>query len=161
VRCASNSVGSADGLDLDGAGPSSEGHGQPRLTHHLPGWLLGELSRRAAGASEILMPENGAANGLGRRQGRPSQRFTEGILMMMKSMKSITPREAKAVWDSLKNPSARSVARAMTQAGRRIHNSTVSRWAAQGWRSVAHRPHPLDAARQVLDIAAGILTGAP
>jgi hypothetical protein len=36
VCCVSNSVD----------GPSSEGEGQPRLTHHLPGWLLGELSRR-------------------------------------------------------------------------------------------------------------------
>jgi hypothetical protein len=49
-------------------------------------------------------------------------------------MKSITPREAQAVWDSLKNPSARSVARAMTQAGRRVHHSTIARWYAQGWR---------------------------
>jgi hypothetical protein len=38
---------------------------------------------------------------------------------------------------------------------------TVSRWAAQGWRPVAHRPHPVVAARQALDIAAGILTGDP
>jgi hypothetical protein len=35
---------------------------------------------------------------------------------MVKSLKSITPREAKQVWDSL----GRSVARAMTQAGRKI-----------------------------------------
>jgi hypothetical protein len=52
VCCASNSVGSADGLDLDGAGPSSEGQGQPRLTHHLPGWLLGELSRADSGGRQ-------------------------------------------------------------------------------------------------------------
>jgi hypothetical protein len=32
VYCASKSVGSADGLGLDGDGPSSEGQGQPRLT---------------------------------------------------------------------------------------------------------------------------------
>jgi hypothetical protein len=70
-------------------------------------------------------------------------------------------QEAKVVWDSLKNPSAWSVARAMTQAGRKIHHSTVSRWAAQGWRPVAYRPHPLEAARQALDVAAGVLTGDP
>ena len=29
------------------------------------------------------------------------------------------------------------------------------------WRPVAYRPHPVDAARQALDIAAGILTGDP
>jgi hypothetical protein len=80
---------------------------------------------------------------------------------MVKSRKSITPREAKQVWDSLRNPSGRSVARAMTQAGRKIHHATVSRWAAQGWRSVAHRLHPVVAAQQALDIAAGILTGDP
>jgi hypothetical protein len=79
----------------------------------------------------------------------------------MRSLKPVTPEEAMTVWSSIKNPSARSVARAMSQAGRKIHHATVSRWAAQGWRSVAHRPHPLDAAHQVLDIAAGILTGDP
>jgi hypothetical protein len=49
----------------------------------------------------------------------------------------------------------------MTQAGRKIHHATVSRWAAQAWRAVAHRPHPVVAAGQALDIAAGILTGDP
>jgi hypothetical protein len=52
------------------------------------------------------------------------------------------------------------VARALSQASRRVHHSTIARWYAQGWRPVAHRPHPVVAARQVLDIAAGILTGA-
>jgi hypothetical protein len=49
----------------------------------------------------------------------------------------------------------------MTQAGRKIHHATVSRWAAQGWRPVAHRPHPIEAARHALDLAAGVLTGDP
>ena len=79
----------------------------------------------------------------------------------MRSLKSVTPEEAMAVWSSIKNPSARSVARALSQSGRKIHHATVSRWAAQGWRPVAHRPHPVDAARQALDIAVGILTGDP
>ena len=79
----------------------------------------------------------------------------------MKAIRSITPREAKAVWDSLKNPSARSVARALAQTGRKVHHSTIARWCAGGWRPMAHRPHPVEAARQVLDIAAGILTGDP
>jgi hypothetical protein len=89
-----------------------------------------------------------------------SQRVAEGILMM-KSIKSVTPRKARAVWDSLKNPSARSVARALSQSGRRVHHSTIARWYAQGWRPVAHRLHPLEAARQTLDLAAGVLTGEP
>ena len=79
----------------------------------------------------------------------------------MRSLKPVTPEEAMAVWSSIKNPSARSVARALSQTGRKIHHATVSRWCAQGWRPVAYRPHPVDAARQALDIAAGILTGGP
>jgi hypothetical protein len=79
----------------------------------------------------------------------------------MRSPKAVTPQEAMAVWNTIKNPSARSVARALSQSGRRVHHSTIARWYAQGWRPVAHRPHPVDAARQALDIAAGILTGDP
>jgi hypothetical protein len=79
----------------------------------------------------------------------------------MRPPKSVTPEEAMAVWNTLKNPSARSVARALRQSGRRVHHSTIARWCAQGWRPVAHRPHPVEAARQALDIAAGILTGDP
>src|SRR5271167_1595809 len=79
----------------------------------------------------------------------------------MRSLKPVTPEEALAVWSSIKNPSARSVARALSQTGRTIHHATVSRWAAQGWRPVAYRPHPVEAARQALDLAAGVLTGDP
>jgi hypothetical protein len=32
----------------------------------------------------------------------------------MRSLKSVTPAEAMAVWNTIKNPSARSVARALT-----------------------------------------------
>jgi len=79
----------------------------------------------------------------------------------MRSPKPVTPAEAMAVWSRIENPSARSVAKALSQAGRKVHHSTVSRWAAQGWRPVAYRPHPLEAARQALDLAAGVLTGDP
>jgi hypothetical protein len=79
----------------------------------------------------------------------------------MSSLKSVTPAEARAVWTTLPNPSARAVARALSQSGRRVHHSTIARWYAQGWRPVGHRPHPVVAARQALDIAAGILTGDP
>jgi hypothetical protein len=79
----------------------------------------------------------------------------------MRSPKPVTPEEAMAVWNTLKNPSARSVARALSQSGRRVHHSTIARWYGRGWRAVAHRPHPVVAARQALDIAAGILTGDP
>jgi hypothetical protein len=79
----------------------------------------------------------------------------------MRSPKQVTPEEAMAVWSSIENPSARSVAKALSQAGRKVHHSTVSRWAAQGWRPVAYRPHPVVAAKQALDLAAGALTGDP
>jgi hypothetical protein len=88
------------------------------------------------------------------------QRVAQGILAM-KAIRSITPREAKAVWDSLKSPSARTVARAMTQAGRRVHHSTIARWCSRNWRPVASGEHPIEAAREALDIAARLLTGDP
>jgi hypothetical protein len=88
------------------------------------------------------------------------QRVAQGILAM-KAIRSITPREAKAVWDSLKSPSARTVARAMTQAGRRVHHSTIARWCARDWRPMASGEHPVEAAREALDIAARLLTGDP
>jgi hypothetical protein len=50
---------------------------------------------------------------------------------------------------------------ALSQTGRKIHHSTIARWYAQGWRPLAHRTHPLEAARQALDLAAGVLTGDP
>jgi hypothetical protein len=77
----------------------------------------------------------------------------------MKPPRPITPDEAKAVWTAVKNPSARRVARAMTQTGRKIHHSTIARWRAQDWRAVAQGVHPLEAARQAVDVAATVLTG--
>ena len=79
----------------------------------------------------------------------------------MSLLKPVTPEEAKRVWVSIPNPSARRVAKALTQSGRRVHHSTIARWRAQDWRPVADTPHPLDAARQRLDMAAGVLTGDP
>ena len=79
----------------------------------------------------------------------------------MNTPKPLTPAEAKIVWATLRNPSARRVAKAVSQAGRRVHHSTIARWRAEGWRSVASGPHPLEAARQAVDIAARVLTGDP
>jgi hypothetical protein len=76
-------------------------------------------------------------------------------------IRSITPREAKAVWNSLESPSTRTVARAMTQAGRRVHHSTIVRWRGRDWRSAASGEHPIEAAKEALDIAARLLTGDP
>jgi hypothetical protein len=79
----------------------------------------------------------------------------------MNTPKPVTPVEAKIVWATLRNPSARRVAKALSQAGRRVHHSTIARWRAQGWRSVVHGPHPVEAARQAIDVAARVLTGDP
>jgi hypothetical protein len=71
----------------------------------------------------------------------------------------VTPREAKLVWDRMPNPSARRVATALTQSGRRVHFSTIARWRLEGWRAVAPGIHPLQAAGADLNAAAPVLTG--
>jgi hypothetical protein len=79
----------------------------------------------------------------------------------MSLLKPVTHEEAKRVWVSIPNPSARRVAKALTQSGRRVHHSTIARWRAQDWRPVANSLHPLNAARQAIDVATGVLTGDP
>ena len=71
----------------------------------------------------------------------------------------VTPAEAKAVWDSIPDPSSRKVAARLTQSGRPIHFSTIARWRSQGWREVTRAPHPLEAARAALDQAVPLLSG--
>jgi hypothetical protein len=53
------------------------------------------------------------------------------------------------------------VAKALTQAGRRVHFATVARWRAQSWRPVAAGPHPIEEAHAGLEVAARLLTGDP
>ena len=79
----------------------------------------------------------------------------------MISIKPVTPDEAAAVWRSIPSPSARRVAKAMTQAGRPVHFSTVARWRSGGWRPVASGPHPIETAKGALEAAARLLTGDP
>ena len=55
----------------------------------------------------------------------------------------------------------RRVAKALTQAGRRVHFSTIARWRSDGWRPVSSGSHPVEAARQSLEVAARLLTGDP
>lgn len=71
----------------------------------------------------------------------------------------VTPSDAQLVWQSQTRPSARTVARALTQAGRRVHFTTVARWKREGWRSVPTQEHPLDEALRALDTAVPVLTG--
>jgi hypothetical protein len=52
----------------------------------------------------------------------------------MSLLRPVTPAEAE--WTTLPNPSARRVTRALSQAGRRVHHSTIARWYARGWRRI-------------------------
>jgi hypothetical protein len=72
-----------------------------------------------------------------------------------------TPAMARAIWDQQKRPSARQVATQLTQSGRPVHHSTVSRWRRQGWRPVEPTLHPLDAARLALEAAMPAVTNDP
>ena len=69
-----------------------------------------------------------------------------------------TPQEAKRVWESQCCPSARSVAKALTQAGRPVHFTTVARWRRQGWPTVTSPEHPLERALRAVDAASSVLT---
>jgi hypothetical protein len=71
-----------------------------------------------------------------------------------------TPELAKAVWGRQQSPSARSVARALTQSGRPVHFTTVNRWRAHDWRD-AKGQHPLDQASADLESALPLMTGDP
>ena len=42
-----------------------------------------------------------------------------------------------------------------------MHFSTVARWRSEGWRPVSSGAHPIEAARQSLEVAARLLTGDP
>jgi len=112
----------------------------------------------AAIAETLKLTARVAAGGETRRRRTLSQNYGGTI---MNFLKPVTPAEARAVWTTLPNPSARNVANALSQAGRPVHFATIARWRAQGWRHVQHGPHPVEAAREALDIAARVLTGDP
>jgi hypothetical protein len=71
-----------------------------------------------------------------------------------------TPALAKRVWEAQRRPSARTVARALTLAGRPVHFVTVARWKTQDWRPV-RSDHPLEVARSQLDAVAPLVSGDP
>src|SRR5260370_31606114 len=79
---------------------------------------------------------------------------------MRQTLPKATPDLAKAVWACQQSPSARSVARALTQSGRPVHFTTVNRWRGREWRDAKGR-HPLDEARAALESALPLLTGDP
>jgi hypothetical protein len=73
----------------------------------------------------------------------------------------VTPEEAKRVWDSQRHPTPRSVARALSQTGRKVDSKTITRWEAQNWKSGPEQRHLLEAAEDGLDTASPLLTGDP
>jgi len=75
-------------------------------------------------------------------------------------MTQLPSQQAKDVWDRHLGPSARSVARALTQAGRPVHFTTINRWRRQGWQTEPNE-HPVAQARAALDSAIPLLTGGP
>src|SRR5258707_5545313 len=79
---------------------------------------------------------------------------------MSQPLPKATPDLAKAVWGRQQSPSARSVARALTQAGRPVHFTTVNRWRGEEWRDAKGR-HPLDQARAALESALPLMTRDP
>jgi hypothetical protein len=73
----------------------------------------------------------------------------------------VTPPEAKRVWDEQRRPSSRSVAKALTQAGRPVHFTAVARWKKREWQVEARLEHPLAVAMRKVDLAVPLLTGDP
>jgi hypothetical protein len=72
-----------------------------------------------------------------------------------------TPAEAKALWDSLEEPSVRKVADRFTAAGRPVDFMTIWHWKQKGWASASTAGITRAAARAVakIDRAAPALTG--
>jgi hypothetical protein len=73
----------------------------------------------------------------------------------------VTPIEAKHVWDEQRRPSSRSVAKALTQAGRPVHSTTIARWKKREWQVEARLEHPLAAAMRKVDLFVPLLTRDP
>jgi hypothetical protein len=71
----------------------------------------------------------------------------------------VTPLEAKHVWDEQRRPSSRSVAKALTRAGRPVHFTTIARWKKREWQVEARLEHPLAAAMRKIDLAVPLLAG--
>ena len=69
--------------------------------------------------------------------------------------------EAKRVWDQQRRPSSRSVAKALTRAGRPVHFTTVARWKKREWQVEPRLEHSLTAAMRKVDLFVPLLTGDP
>jgi hypothetical protein len=77
-----------------------------------------------------------------------------------RALPKATPALAQRVWERQQRPSARTVARALTLAGRPVHFATIARWKSQDWRQVKS-DHPLEVARSRLDALAPLVSDNP
>ena len=68
------------------------------------------------------------------------------------------PAVAKRLWETMRIPSTRRVARKLRQAGTSVSHMTVARWRNRGWRPLEREQHPLEVAREQLDDAVPLLT---
>lgn len=73
----------------------------------------------------------------------------------------VTPAEAKAVWDSLKEPSARKVAAKFEAAGRKISFKSIAKWKREGWgaRTAEQIEASASKAVEAINVALPAITG--
>jgi hypothetical protein len=79
----------------------------------------------------------------------------------MRELRAVTPQDAKRVWESQRQPTPSTVARALSQAGQKISAKTIARWKARNWTSASPQRHPLESAWDTLNAAIPLLTGDP
>jgi hypothetical protein len=77
----------------------------------------------------------------------------------MADLRIVGPALARRVWEGMRNPSTRRVARKLRQAGASVSHMTVARWRNKGWRPLEREDHPLEVARAQLDDAVPLLNG--
>jgi hypothetical protein len=73
----------------------------------------------------------------------------------------VNPLEAKRVWDHQRRPSSRTVAKALTRAGRPVHFTTIARWRKREWQVQPRLEHPLAVVMRKVDLFVPLLTGDP
>jgi hypothetical protein len=79
----------------------------------------------------------------------------------MRELRAVTPQDAKRVWESQRQPTPSTVARALSQAGQKVDAKTIARWKARNWMSASPQRHPLESAWDALETAIPLLTGDP
>jgi hypothetical protein len=77
----------------------------------------------------------------------------------MRNTTDVTPAEAKAVWDSIENPSAREVSRLLAAQGRLVGFKTVSEWKNAGWPERTERPRVASTTHEGLNRSIAAITG--